>query len=301
MTSEAVSVRRGAVRGGARTRTARARGAGIAYLVAGTLLGLVFVAPLLWAVLRSFEPPSLVTAPPSSVDFQRLTVANYRGLISGSVHILRYVGNSVAVAVATSLLTAVIATLAGYGFGRPRFRFRGNGVVFAIILVTMMIPFQAILTPLFLELDAFGLTNNLFGLVLFYTTYNLPFGVFVMRNTFAGIPQDLEDSAAVDGAGVLRTLWHVLRPLIVPGVATTVLYAFLFSWTEFLGALTFMTSESKYTLPVALLNVEQGTYGQVNYGYLAAGAVIAMVPCVVLYLALQRYYVKGLMSGAVKG
>jgi len=92
-----------------------------------------------------------------------------------------------------------------------------------------------------------------------------------------------------------------MRPLVTPGIATTVLYAFLFAWTEFLAALTFLTQQGTYTFPVALLNVETGTFGTVNYGYLVAGAVIAMVPCVVLYLTLQRCYVQGLMSGAVKG
>ena len=91
------------------------------------------------------------------------------------------------------------------------------------------------------------------------------------------------------------------RPLVVPGVATTILYAFLFSWTEFVGALTFLTSNDLYTLPLALLNMESGSVGQVNFGFLEAGAVIAMIPCLVLYVALQRYYVRGLTSGVVKG
>jgi len=122
-----------------------------------------------------------------------------------------------------------------------------------------------------------------------------------MRNTFLQIPRELSEAAAVDGASVLRTLVAVLRPLVIPGAATTVLYAFLFAWTEFLGALVFLTSDSLYTLPVALLNIDTGTYGAVNYGFLEAGAVIAMVPCVVLYIALQRFYLRGLMSGVVKG
>ena len=99
----------------------------------------------------------------------------------------------------------------------------------------------------------------------------------------------------------MRTLVSVLRPLVLPGIATTALYAFLFSWTEFLGALSFLTNDSLFTLPVALSNVETGTYGSVNYGLLLAGAVIAMIPCVVVYVALQRYYVRGLLSGALKG
>jgi ABC-type glycerol-3-phosphate transport system permease component len=100
------------------------------------------------------------------------------------------------------------------------------------------LPFQALLTPLFLEMHSLGLLNSLVGLALFYTTFNLPFGVFVMRNTFLQIPWELSEAAAVDGASTARTLLSVLRPLVVPGIATTVLYAFLFSWTEFVGALT---------------------------------------------------------------
>jgi multiple sugar transport system permease protein len=196
-------------------------------------------------------------------------------------------------------LTALVSLLAGYGFGR--FKFRGQALVFFFILLTLMLPFQAMLTPLFLELHAVHLTNSLLGLILLYTSFNLPFGVFLMRNSFHAIPQEIEESAIVDGASVWKVLVRVLRPFVAPGVATTLIYSFLFSWTEFLAAVTFLTSPSQFTLPVALLNVETGTFGSVNYGFLEAGAVIAMVPCVVLYVFLQRYYVEGLASGAVKG
>jgi len=277
---------------------ARGRAGYIFYLSGGTLAAVLFLLPLAWAVLRSFMPDSLVTQAPSGRDFAHLTFANYTGLVKTN-DILHYTLNSLLVAIGTALLTAIIATMAGYGFAR--FRFRGSGIVFALILVTMMIPFQALLTPLFLEMHSLGLTNSLAGLALFYTTFNLPFGVFVMRNTFLQIPWELSEAASVDGAGLARTLVSVLRPLILPGIATTVLYAFLFSWTEFVGALTFLTSNNLFTLPLALLNLEYGSVGQVNFGYLEAGAVIAMIPCVLLYLGLQRYYVRGLMSGVIKG
>lgn len=276
-----------------------ARTARLTYAVVGTVLGVLFIAPLVWAVFRSFQPESAITSAPTASDFTHLTISNYQQLIGGSIHILHYVGNSLVVAVGTALLTGVLATAAGYGFGR--YRFRGRGLIFALTLLALIIPYQAILTPAFLELNFLHLTNSLLGLVLFYSTFNLPFGVFVMRNTFSQIPAELEDSAQVDGAGPLTTLWRVMRPLVTPGIATTVLYAFLFAWTEFLAALTFLTQQGSYTFPVALLNVETGTFGAVNFGYLVAGAVIAMIPCVVLYLALQRYYIQGLMSGAVKG
>jgi multiple sugar transport system permease protein len=295
----------------ARTRRApgsRARGKGISsrgstliYVTTGTVLAFLFLVPLVWAVLRSFMQPSDITAAPSASAFGHLTVSNYSGLITGSVHILRYVANSLIVAAGTALLTAVLATLAGYGLGRARFRFRGSSLVFALILITLMVPFQAILTPLFLELSYLHLLDSLLGLILFYSTFNLPFGVFVMRNSFVAFPADLEEAAYTEGASVLRTLRTVLLPLVMPGVATTMLYAFLFAWTEFLGALTFITNINTLTLPVALLNVETGTFGVVNYGFLIAGAVIAMVPCAVLYVALQRFYVSGISAGGIKG
>lgn len=271
----------------------------ILYVMAGVLVVVVFVVPLLWAVFRSFQPSDLVTAYPTWKDFSHLTFSNYSGIFGGDIHLWRYVANSLMVALGTGVLVTVVATLAGYGLAR--FRFRGSNLVFALILVTFMVPFQAVLTPLFIELGAFGLTDSRFGLILFYTTFNLPFGVFVMRNTFLAVPTQLEDSARMDGAGTLRVLVLVLRPLIVPGAATTMLYAFLAAWTEFLGALTFLTKANLLTLPVGLYNLEAGNFGELNYGYLMAGAVVSMVPCVVLFIALQRYYVQGLTSGALKG
>ncbi len=295
--------RTGASRGGA-SRGGASRGGGkrsgfALYVAAGVAISAVFVLPLVWEAFRSLQPESVVSTAPSGKTFSHLTLANYQALLSGQDDIIRNVINSLIVAVVAALLTALVATLAGYGFAL--FRFRGSGLAFGLVLLAFMIPFQAVLTPLFLELHTLHLLNNLVGLALFYTTFNLPVGVYVMRNSFLQVPHELVDAARVDGASVTRTLVSVFRPLIMPGIATTALYAFLFSWTEFLGALSFLTNDSLFTLPVALSNVETGTYGSVNYGLLLAGAVIAMIPCIIVYVALQRYYVRGLVSGALKG
>lgn len=282
-----------------RTTRSKMRPSTSIYLVCGAVLAAIFLVPLIWEILRSFESSAAVVSRPSLRSLSHLSLANYRKLLETD-HILNNVVNSLIVAVATAAVTAVVATLAGYGFGR--FRFRGSGAVFGLVLLGFMVPFQAVIVPLFLELKTFHLLNSLPGLIVFYTAFNLPFGTYLMRNTFRQVPGELTDSAKVDGASVMTTLTRVLRPLIVPGMATTVLYAFLFSWTEFLGALTFTTKDSIYTLPVALVNVESSdTYGGIDYGVLVAGAVIAMIPCIIIYVALQRYYVRGLVSGAVKG
>ena len=269
------------------------------FILAGILISLVFVLPLGWEILRSFQPESAISSAPSGASFGHLTLGNYRTLLSGQDDIIRNVVNSLVVSVLATALTSVVATLAGYGFGLFKFRF--SGLAFGMILLAFMIPFQAVLTPLFLELHDMHLLNSLLGLALFYTAFNLPFGTYVMRNSFLAVPKEIVNAARVDGAGPMRALVSVLRPLVLPGVATTALYAFLFSWTEFLGALTLMTNDGLFTLPVALSNVETGTYGAVNYGLLIAGAVISMVPCIVVYVSLQRYYVRGLVSGALKG
>jgi multiple sugar transport system permease protein len=269
------------------------------YIVGGIAISAVFVLPLLWEVFRSLQPESTVSAVPSGASFSHLTFGNYRTLLSGQDDIIRNVVNSLIVGVLTAVLTSLVSLLAGYGFAL--FRFRGSGLVFGLVLLAFMIPFQAVLTPLFLEMHSLHLLNSLIGLALFYTTFNLPIGVYVMRNSFLQVPGELADAARVDGASALRALVSVFRPLVMPGVATTALFAFLFSWTEFLGALSFLTNDGLFTLPVALSNVETGTYGSVNYGLLLAGAVIAMIPCIVVYVSLQRFYVRGLVSGALKG
>lgn len=267
------------------------------YVVGGVLASLVFVVPLLFSFTRSLQPNAVITAAPGAGFFD-WSFANF-GRLFASGDLALPIVNSLVVSLSTAVLTAVVATLAGYGFAR--FDFPLNRTAFGVILLTMMVPFQAVLTPLYLELNTLGLTDNLLGLVLFYTTVNLPFGVFVMRNAFETVPPELEESALVDGAGTLRMIVSVLRPLVVPGIATAALYAFLASWTEFLGALTFLTNARLFTLPVALVNLQQGTYGTVDFGLLAAGSIVAAIPCVILYVALQRYYVSGLASGSVKG
>ncbi|NGN64175.1 carbohydrate ABC transporter permease [Streptomyces sp. A7024] len=270
----------------------------ILYVLGGGGAALVFLVPLGFALIRSAQPNDVVMGAPSLSTFFEWTLDNFDRLLTQG-DMARPVLNSLTVSLSTAVLTAVLSTLAGYGFAR--FAFRGRAGLLSVVVLTMMVPFQAILTPLYLELNTIGLTDSLFGLVLFSTTVNLPFGVIVMRNSFASIPAELEDSAHVDGTGTARLLLSVLRPLITPGAATVALYAFLASWTDFLGALTFLTDPDLFTLPVALSNLQQGSYGQVDFGLLAAGAVVAMIPCVVLYVALQRFYVAGLVSGAVKG
>ncbi len=231
---------------------------------------------------------------PSSISFE-----NYLKLNNYGAGVFRYIFNSAAVAILTVIGTIFLSTLAGFGFSR--FSFPGKNVLFVFILLTLMIPFQSILTPLFLLLTKLQLYNTLLGLSLVYITFQLPFGVFMMRNMFDSVPQEIEEAALLDGCTTFDLLTRVMFVLVRPGIITVAVYAFLNSWNEFLAALIIMTQESKFTLPIMLTSVRSGLYGSIDWGALQAGVMVTVVPCVILFLLLQRYYMQGLMGGAVKG
>lgn len=198
----------------------------------------------------------------------------------------------------TVLATVTISLLAGYGFSRFQFPFKN--VLFILIISTVMIPFQSILTPLFLILTKLGLQNTLAGIICVYVTLQMPFSIFMMRNAFDAVPKEIEDAARVDGASVLVVLRRIMLPLVLPGVATVAIFAFLASWNEFLAALILLTDQKKYTLPVLMAAVRSGQFGTIDWGAVQSGVTMMMAPCLVLFLLLQRYYIRGLTAGAVK-
>jgi multiple sugar transport system permease protein len=279
--------------GGGRRRMPRAAWYTICVLVAAMMLF-----PLVMLVLTSVKTPAEAAASPPTYLPSRISFQNFADLSANSGGLLRYVLNSVLVALGTVLGVVVLSTLGGYGFAR--YEFPGRNVLFIVILSTLMIPFQAILTPLFLVLAKVNLTNSLLGLTLVYITFQLPFALFLMRNSFSQVPQALEDAARLDGAGTMRALFSVMMPIVRPGIITTALFAFFASWNEFLAALILLSDQTKFTLPVLLTTLQTGQLGTLNWGILEAGVVITMIPCIIIFLLLQRYYVKGMTAGAVK-
>jgi multiple sugar transport system permease protein len=262
------------------------------------IVALLFLAPILWSFLTSFKVPSEANATPPQLVPSRLSGENYGALLGYGEGMLRYFGNSLIVATLTVIGIVVLSALAGYGFSR--FKFALKGALFLVLLVTLMVPFQSILTPLFLVLRSLNLQNSLLGLALVNITFQMPFSVFMLRNSFDGIPRELDDAAAIDGCNSLQILWRVLLPVALPGLVSVALFAFLASWNEFLAALIFLTDSEKFTLPVMLLNAQSGYLGSVDWGLMQAGITVTVLPCAILFLLLQRYYVSGLVSGAVK-
>jgi multiple sugar transport system permease protein len=177
----------------------------------------------------------------------------------------------------------------------------GKEVLFVVLLLALIVPYQALLTPMFLMFAKLGIINTLVGLAVLHTAIQLPFSLYVLRNSLGAVPRELEEAAVVDGASSLQVLVRVMVPASVPAIVTVALFAFIMSWNEFLGALVMMNRSTSFTLPLILAVARtQTSLGGTDWGMLQAGITISVIPCVLFYLLLQRYYVSGLMSGAVK-
>ncbi|MCP9230518.1 MULTISPECIES: carbohydrate ABC transporter permease [unclassified Mesorhizobium] len=265
----------------------------------GIIASILFLAPIAWTVLSAFKPAQEARQPPLPPwPTSGISLENYATLNTFGDGLWLPAQNSIYVSVMTVVLSVIVSVLAGYGFSR--FRFPLKNLLFVVILSTIMIPFQSILTPIFLVLTKIGLHNTLTGLVCVYVTLQLPFSIFMMRNAFDAVPREIEEAARMDGANNVTMLLRVMLPLVWPGIVTIALFAFLGAWNEFLAALVLMTDQSKFTLPIMMTALQSGRFGAIDWGAVQAGVTVMMVPCLVLFLLLQRFYIRGLMAGAVK-
>jgi multiple sugar transport system permease protein len=283
----------------ARSRVVASAARGSSFHLFSGILAAIFLMPILWAVLNSIKSPAEANQQPPTWFPQSFSLDNYAKLASYGNGLGVYLGNSIVLSVLVVLGTVIVAVLAGYGFAR--FQFRGKSMLFGTTLLILMVPYATILIPLYIVLTWIGLNNSVFGLALILIMFQMPFGVFLMRNSFESIPRELEEAALVDGCGPVGALRHISLRLVAPGIATVALFSFLASWNEYLAPLIFLSDGSQYTLPLMLVNLRSGQYGAVDYGALQAGVVITIVPVLLLYLFLQRYFVSGLVNGALRG
>jgi len=271
-----------------------------AYLAAAACVVVIAImaAPMALSFLASIKTPADASAVPPHYLPQALSFENYEKVIGFQAGLATYVGNSALVALMTIAASIVLAAPAG--FGLARFAMRGKEIAFLVLLAPIMIPYQAILTPLYLDFAKVGLVNSHVGLAMVHTILQLPFSIYLMRNSFEAIPREIEEAAMIDGCSAWRRLTRVFLPLAVPAIVTVALFAFINSWNEFLAALIFMSRETSFTVPILLVSVRIGHHGAVDWGALQASVVISIIPCLAVYLMLQRYYMSGLLSGAVK-
>jgi ABC-type glycerol-3-phosphate transport system permease component len=260
-----------------------------------TVLVLLAAFPLYWAVVASFTPEATLFREPSLWP-RTFILDHYRALFA-TRHFWVPIRNSIVVAGSTTIFCVVVGSLAAYALAR--LRFRGKTLILGFVLAVSMFPQISIVSPLYLMLRTLGLINTYPGLILPYLTFAMPLTVWLLVGYFRQLPPDLEEAALVDGASRWQSFLRVILPLSVPGVATTAILSFIYSWNEFLFALSFTVGPDRQTVPVAIA-LFRGQY-QVPWGEILAAAVVATVPVAAMVLVFQRRIVQGLTAGAVKG
>lgn len=274
------------------------------------LMVAVTLYPILWVVSIAFsggQSLAIVNVPANATFLDRLrAIVPWPAHVSASNFVslfrdqpfARWLLNSVIVAGLTTILGVALACTAAYAFSR--FRFPGRRVGLMAFLVSQMFPGTLMLIPLFIILVQWLKLGSTFtGLVLIYTVTAIPFCVWMMKGYFDTIPKELEESALIDGASQATIFFRIILPLAKPAVAVTALFSFMTGWNEFIQAATFMNREDMYTGPVGL-RFFVGGFSQ-QWGYFAAGSIVAAIPVMALFLFLQKYLVSGLTAGAVKG
>ncbi|GAA1647413.1 carbohydrate ABC transporter permease [Actinoplanes couchii] len=256
-------------------------------------LALLFLFPLVWASLASVSPQA------GTAQIDGWGFGNYQTLANYQAGIGQYLLNSTLVSLMTVLFTLTVSLLGGYAFAM--FRFPGRDALFLVTLAILMVPYATLLIPLYVLLTELGMQNSLVGLALVLTMFQLPFATFMMRISFEAVPKELPESALVDGCGSFRALLHILVPAVRPGLITVGLFAFLAAWNDFITPLVLISDAEKAPLPLAVANMRQQVMGIVDFGATEAGVVVLAFPCILLFLVLQRHYVRGFMSGALKG
>lgn len=269
------------------------RNKGILYIFM-TLIAVIWVFPFVWMVLGAFKTQREILAQPPTFFAEHPTVSNFAMWLT-QLHFGTYFVNSLIVAVVTVLGNILFCSMVGYGLAK--IPFRGKGLVFGAVMVTLMVPSVATFVPLFVIVSNFHLINTYAALILPFLTQ--PIGVFLMRQFMDGVPDALLEAARVDGASEMRIFFQIVLPECGPAMATLAVLTFLASWNNFLWPLVASQTEDKYTLPVALSLYSTGQ-NATNYGILLAGSVLVITPIMILFVALQRYFVQGVAMTGIK-
>ena len=259
-------------------------------------LALAVLFPFYWMIITSFKNEDQMRSVVSMFWPKPFAVENYRQLLAKTEFAAWY-GNSVFVAVSSTLLATAVGTIGAYALAR--LKFRGRGFMASATLITYLVPPSILFIPLYKQMQGLGMANSLSGLIAAYPSFTVPFVTWLLMGYFESIPEELEEAAMIDGATRFGAFYRIVLPLSAPGVLAAGLYAFTQAWNEFLYALVFITDGRLRTLPVGLASFITGdVYG---WGYLMSGAVLTTLPVIAAYIYLQKYMVDGLTAGGVKG
>ena len=257
------------------------------------LLAIFFIFPLYWIITGSFKDPIAVNANPPVWFPTSPTLNNYERLFQNPA--LRWLGNTVFMAVMAMLLTCITASMAGYALAKKRFP--GRKLVFSIMICAMALPKQVILSPLLKEMSFFNLHDNIWSVIL--PTVGWPFGVFLMKQFSETIPGEMLEAARIDGAGEVRTFVKIVLPMVTPGIGALAIFTFINSWNDYFLQLIMLNSRNNLTisLGIAKLQAEMSN----DFGLIMAGAALAAIPIIAVFLMFQKYFTQGIAMGAVKG
>ena len=257
------------------------------------LLAIFFIFPLYWIITGSFKDPIAVNANPPVWFPTSPTLNNYERLFQNPA--LRWLGNTVFMAVMAMLLTCITASMAGYVLAKKRFP--GRKLVFSIMICAMALPKQVILIPLLKEMSFFNLHDNIWSVIL--PTVGWPFGVFLMKQFSETIPGEMLEAARIDGAGEVRTFVKIVLPMVTPGIGALAIFTFINSWNDYFLQLIMLNSRNNLTisLGIAKLQAEMSN----DFGLIMAGAALAAIPIIAVFLMFQKYFTQGIAMGAVKG
>ncbi|MEV4893714.1 carbohydrate ABC transporter permease [Nonomuraea sp. NPDC050547] len=267
---------------------------------AGIAVFLFAIFPVYWMITAAFKPNDQLNSTsfipfPMPPTLEHVERAFTKGINGNSIW--TYMMNSVIVSVSTIIIGAVFALLAATAVARFRFRFRTSFLI--LLLIVQMVPSEALLIPLFLNVRQMGLYNELLGLIVINVGLTLPFSVWMLRTFVAAVPKELEEASWIDGASRFTTFWRVLFPLVAPGLVATSIFSFITAWNEFVFALTLIEDSSKFTMPRALsFFVGQRS---TDWGGIMAASTLMTIPVLIFFLLVQRRMVSGLVAGAVKG
>ncbi|WP_348789372.1 carbohydrate ABC transporter permease [Leifsonia sp. NPDC080035] len=260
--------------------------------VAVVVGALVMIFPFVWTVVTSISPGASLTTTPKLIP-DNASLAPYIQLFE-RVPFAQVILNSLIIAVISTVFQLVTSAMAAYVFAR--LPFRGRGAIFLLYLATMMIPFQVLIVPLFVEMKSLGLVNTYAGAIL--PTIASAFGVFLLRQAMSTVPSELDQAATLDGAGHFRVFFQIMLPLVRPALATLAVFGFLNTWNSFLWPLIILRDPLMQTLPVALSSL-QGQYST-QWDVLMAGSVISILPMFALYVFAQKYIVQGVAGTGLK-
>ena len=252
--------------------------------------------PIYWTVNTAFKRDQDIMTFPLQYFPRKVTLENFVQLWK-NFKIYQYMLNSLIVAVASSFLILFMSTLAGFSFAR--FKFKGKQLIMLIFLSVQMFPVVLLIVPLYITYSKIGLIDTLASLIITYGTFNLAFCTLTMRGFFLEVPREIEECAMVDGCGRVGAIVRVTLPVVIPGLVATGVFAFLSAWNELMFAVMFLSSQEKMTLPIALATFI-GQY-QIYWGPMCAGVLAALLPELLLFAYIQKYLIRGLASGAVKG